>query len=58
MTLVAGVVAGGLLWWLVLSLGVSCFRNGIGERSFGRVNRWTGVLIAAFGFALLMEVSF
>ena len=54
-TLVAGVIAGGLLWWLVLSLGVSRFRNRIGEKSFGRINRWTGVLIAAFGFALLME---
>jgi threonine/homoserine/homoserine lactone efflux protein len=57
-TLVAGVIAGGLLWWLVLSLGVSRFRDRIGEKSFGRVNRWTGVLIAAFGFALLMEALF
>lgn len=54
-TLVAGVIAGSLLWWLVLSFGVSRFKNRITEKSFGRVNRWTGVLIAAFGFALLME---
>lgn len=57
-TLVAGVIAGSLLWWLVLAFGVSRFKERIGEKSFGRVNRWTGVLIAAFGFALLMEAFF
>ena len=58
LTVVAGVVIGGALWWLVLSAGVSRFKGRIGEKSFGRINRWTGVLIAAFGFALLMEAFF
>jgi len=58
LTVLAGVVIGGALWWLLLSAGVSRFKGWIGEKSFARVNRWTGILIAAFGFALLMEALF
>ena len=54
-TVLAGVVTGGVLWWLFLSFAVSRFKDRIGEKTFDRVNRWTGLLIAAFGFALLME---
>lgn len=54
-TVVAGVVIGGVLWWLFLSFAVSRFKTRIGGKSFDRINRWTGLLIAAFGFALLME---
>jgi threonine/homoserine/homoserine lactone efflux protein len=57
-TVVAGVMAGGVLWWLLVSFAVSRFQTRIGEKSFDRVNRWTGILIAAFGFALLMEAFF
>ena len=34
------------------------FKSRITETVFDRINRWTGVLIAAFGFALLMEALF
>lgn len=54
-TVIAGVAIGGILWWLFLSFLVSRFRSRISERALGRINRWTGVLIAAFGFALLLE---
>ena len=54
-TVVAGVAIGGALWWLFLSFVVSRLQSRISERTFGRINRWTGILIAAFGFALLME---
>ena len=54
-TVVAGVVIGGALWWLFLSFVVSRFKARISERTFDRINRWTGILIAAFGFVLLME---
>jgi threonine/homoserine/homoserine lactone efflux protein len=57
-TLVAGVVTGGVLWWLFISFGVSRLKDRISETTFDRVNRWTGILIAAFGFALLMEALF
>ncbi len=52
---VAGVVLGGVLWWLFLGYVVTRFRDRITEKTFDRINRWTGVLIAAFGFALAME---
>ncbi|MFN4143583.1 LysE family translocator [Aestuariivirga sp.] len=54
-TVVAGVAIGGALWWLFLSYVVARFKTRIDEKMFDRINRWTGILIAAFGFALLME---
>lgn len=54
-TVVAGVALGSILWWLFLSFLVSRFRTRISETMLVRIGRWTGVLIAAFGFALLME---
>ncbi len=57
-TVVAGVAIGGILWWLFLSFVVSRFRTRISDAALDRINRWTGVLIAAFGFALLMEPLF
>ena len=56
--MVAGVVIGGALWWLFLSFVVSRFKERISEKIFDRINRWTGILIAAFGFALLIEAVF
>ena len=55
LTVVAGVAIGTMTWWLFLSFLVSRFRDRITETMFLRINRWTGVLIAGFGFALLME---
>jgi len=54
-TVIAGVAIGGIVWWLFLSFLVSRFRSRISEKALARIGRWTGVLIAAFGFALLME---
>jgi threonine/homoserine/homoserine lactone efflux protein len=53
--LVAGVLIGDLLWWLLLSSVVARYRTRINERSLARVNRWTAILITAFGFVLLFE---
>jgi threonine/homoserine/homoserine lactone efflux protein len=58
LTVIAGVALGGIAWWLFLSFIVTRFRARIGESLFQRINRWTGILIAAFGFALLMEALF
>jgi threonine/homoserine/homoserine lactone efflux protein len=55
LTVVAGVVAGGALWWLFLSFLITRLRSRISESVFDRINRWTGVVIAGFGFALLMD---
>ena len=57
-TVVAGVAIGGTLWWLFLSFAVTRLKSRITATTFDRINRWTGVLIAAFGFALLMDVLF
>ena len=58
LTAVCGVAIGVALWWLCLSFVVSRVRERISEAMLARINRWTGVLIAAFGFALLMEALF
>lgn len=49
--------AGGLLWWLFLSVLISRVRSRLNDIWLNRLNRWTGVLIAAFGFAILMNVA-
>lgn len=54
-TVVAGVALGGLLWWLFLGFLVSRLKSRISEKALATISRWTGILIAAFGFALLME---
>ena len=58
LTAVAGVAIGALGWWLFLSFIVCKLKTRISAALFDRINRWTGVLIAAFGFALLMEALF
>ncbi|WP_395687061.1 LysE family translocator [Aestuariivirga sp.] len=55
--LVAGVMAGDALWWLFLSSTVARYRSRIGDTALGRINRWTGLLIAVFGFLLLFEAA-
>jgi threonine/homoserine/homoserine lactone efflux protein len=52
---VAGVIAGDVAWWFFLSYMVARYRQRLSERAFARINRWTGILIAAFGFVLLFE---
>lgn len=54
-TVIAGVALGGALWWLFLSFLVSRFKSRISEKALSVISRWTGILIAAFGFALLLE---
>jgi threonine/homoserine/homoserine lactone efflux protein len=52
----AGIVIGGALWWIGLSLAVNLLRNKLSENALARVNRWSGVLVAAFGFVLIFQV--
>jgi len=44
---------GGLLWWVFLSAVVKVLRHRLSLGVLNRINRWTGILIAGFGFALL-----
>jgi threonine/homoserine/homoserine lactone efflux protein len=53
LTLVSGVFTGSVLWWLLLSGGVSLFRAKFDALSLLWVNRVSGVVIVGFGlFAL------
>jgi threonine/homoserine/homoserine lactone efflux protein len=52
---VLGVMAGSLLWWAVLSLIISRLRGRLNAAMLDRINRWSGVAIAAFGFAIIMH---
>jgi threonine/homoserine/homoserine lactone efflux protein len=47
--LVAGVLIGSTLWWLILSEGVSLFRHKISQKVMSYINIGAGILIIAFG---------
>jgi threonine/homoserine/homoserine lactone efflux protein len=51
-----GVAMGGALWWLVLSFVVSRAKSKLSATTLDRINRWSGIFVAAFGFALLLQV--
>jgi threonine/homoserine/homoserine lactone efflux protein len=56
--LVAGVVLGSALWWLVLSAGVSLFRSKFNRDSLRVVNRLSGLILigfAIFAFASILR---
>ncbi len=53
----AGFAAGSALWWLFLSFIVTRLKARLSTRVLDRINRWAGIFIAAFGFALLMQVA-
>jgi threonine/homoserine/homoserine lactone efflux protein len=54
--LVAGVFLGSASWWLLLSGSVAFFRSRIDSRTFGWVNRASGVVITAFGVGALASL--
>jgi threonine/homoserine/homoserine lactone efflux protein len=49
-SLVTGVMAGSILWWLILNGIVARIRHFFAPRTLQRVNLAAGALIAAFGF--------
>jgi hypothetical protein len=54
-TAVAGVALGSLCWWIFISTLMTLLRGRITARWLDRINRWSGVLIAAFGFFFLFN---
>ena len=52
-TLVVGVFLGSALWWLLLSGGVAALRSRVNSFALQWVNRFSGVIITAFGLAAL-----
>ena len=50
-----GVAVGGALWWLALSLVISRLKTRLNATTLDKINRWSGIFVAAFGFVLLMR---
>ena len=46
---------GGALWWLALSLVISRLKTKLSATTLDKINRWSGIFVAAFGFVLLMR---
>lgn len=53
--IVAGIVMGSALWWACLAWLMSHLSTRLNVKLIERINRWSGVLVAAFGFVLLMQ---
>lgn len=52
--MVAGVFIGSAAWWLTLSFGVGVLRDRLNQTHMAWVNRFSGIVIIAFGvYALL-----
>ena len=50
-----GIALGGALWWLLLSFFIGKLKTRLGTSTLDRINRWSGILVAAFGFLLLWK---
>jgi threonine/homoserine/homoserine lactone efflux protein len=56
--LVASVMGGSLLWWLGLSELIATIRHRLTEGRLKAINRIAGVVLTAFGAALIVEGLF
>ncbi len=54
--LVLGVFIGSALWWLILSSGISLFREKFNNRGLLWVNRISGIIITCFGLFAFISV--
>lgn len=54
-TVLFGIALGGALWWLLLSFFMGRLKSRLGPSALERINRWSGILVAAFGFLLLWK---
>ena len=52
---VLGIALGSALWWLLLSFFIGKLKTRLGTSTLDRINRWSGILVAAFGFLLLWK---
>jgi threonine/homoserine/homoserine lactone efflux protein len=56
MLLVAGVFLGSAVWWIFLSTGVGLFRAWFNGPRLRWVNRFSGLIIAGFGFVAFLSL--
>ncbi len=52
---IIGIAMGGALWWLFLSFFFVRLKTRLSTSALDRINRWSGILVAAFGFLLLLK---
>lgn len=55
--LVIGVFCGSVLWWLLLTGGISLFRRRLTTAAMQWVNRGAGVVLVIFGAMILLTIS-
>ncbi len=56
--LVAGVVAGALLWWTLLAAAVAKLRERLDDHWLERINHTAGVLLILFGAGILALLAY
>ncbi len=56
--MVIGVFIGSGAWWLILSGATGIFRNKISEGKLALVNKFSGLIILAFGVVAFMSIVF
>ena len=54
--LILGVFLGSATWWIILSWGVSLFRQQFNQHAMRWVNRLSGLIILAFGITALWSL--
>lgn len=57
-TLVVGIFLGSIIWWLILTEGISIFRKKFNKKVMRWINRIAGIIIVAFGIATILTVFF
>lgn len=55
--LTLGVFIGSALWWILLFLGLTTFRDRFNTQVLGWIHRLSGAVIAGFGFIVLLSLS-
>ena len=50
-----GIALGGAMWWLLLSFFIVRLKTRLGAPTLDKINRWSGIFVAAFGFVLLLR---
>jgi arginine exporter protein ArgO len=55
LVIVLGVFLGSLAWWLLLSASISLIRHKLSEAVLIGINRFSGVILMAFGIWALIS---
>lgn len=54
--LVLGIFLGATFWWMILSEGITFFREKVSQKAMLWINRIAGCIIAIFGIAALISI--